>query len=241
MDPFDHRGNVEAVFVVESAMNIGDPDDFLFRFAQEHRGHRADVAEALDHDAAFFAFHAQLLDCLVADEVDAAPGGFATSARATKIQRLAGYDGGDWGPHVHRVGIHHPCHDFFIRAEIGSGNVALGANPIGEFSGVAASHALEFLLGHFLRIANDSALRAAEGNVHHGAFPGHPGRECAHFIERDVRRIADPTFAGTSNQRMLHAIASKYFEPAIIHSYGNVDCNFFVWKSEVAVEIVFQA
>ena len=74
---FDERVDVDAVGVVEAAVVLGDADDRVALFGEELGGVGADVAEALDDDAAAFDGHAEVLEGLVADDGDAAAGGFA--------------------------------------------------------------------------------------------------------------------------------------------------------------------
>ena len=65
---FDERLDVDAVRVVEAAVVLDDADDFVALFGQELGGVGADVAEALDDDAAAFDGHAEMLEGLVADD-----------------------------------------------------------------------------------------------------------------------------------------------------------------------------
>ena len=66
--PIDQLGNVEAFFVVERAVNIGDADDFVTRLVHQHGAHGADVAEALNDDARLIALHAEFGDGRVASD-----------------------------------------------------------------------------------------------------------------------------------------------------------------------------
>ena len=74
-----------------------------------------------------------------------------------------------------------------------------------------------------MRIADDAALGAAEGDVDHGAFPGHPGGQRAHFVERDIGRKADAAFAGSARDGMLHPIAGENFQPAVVKQDRDVN------------------
>ena len=62
---------------------------------------------------------------------------------------------------------------------------------VDDLGGVAARDALQFAIGKHVRIADDAALGAAERDVDHRAFPGHPGSQRAHFVERHIGRKAD--------------------------------------------------
>ena len=73
-----------------------------------------------------------------------------------------------------------------------------------------------------VRIADHAAFAAAERNVDHGAFPGHPGSQRAHFVQRHVGRKADAALGGAARDGMLHAIAGEDFEPAVVELHRNV-------------------
>jgi hypothetical protein len=57
---------------------------------------------------------------------------------------------------------------------------------------------------------------AAEGDVGHGAFPGHPRRQRAHFVGGDVGVIADAALAGAAHARMQRAIADERLHAAVV-------------------------
>ncbi len=212
--------------VVEAAVVLGDADDGVALFGEELGGVGADVAEALNDDAAAFDGHAEVLHRLVADDGDAAAGGLAASARAAEVDGLAGDDGVDGLAHVHGVGVHDPGHGLLVGAHVGGGNVFFGADEFDELGGVAASHALELALGHFLGVADDAALGSAEGDVDDGALPGHPGGEGADFVEGDVGGVADAAFGRAAGDGVLDAVAGEDFDGAVVHADGDVDDEF---------------
>ena len=112
-------------------------------------------------------------------------------------------------PHVHGVGVHHPCHGLLVGVDVGRGNVFFRADEFDQLGGVAAGHALQFAARHLLGIADDAALGAAKGNIDHGAFPGHPTGQRAHFVQRHVRRIAHAALGRAARNGMLHPVAGK--------------------------------
>ena len=65
-------------------------------------------------------------------------------------------------------------------------------------------------------IADDAALGAAEGDVDDRALPGHPGGQRAHFVERDVGRVADAALGRAARDGVLHAIAGEDFQAAVV-------------------------
>jgi len=240
---FDERGDVDAIGVVESAVVLRNADDGVALFVKELGGVGADVAEALDDDSGPVDGHAEVLDGFVTDYGDAAAGGFFASARAAEVDGLAGDDGVNGLAHVHGVGVHDPGHSLLVGVHVGGGHVFFGADELDEFGGIAASHALEFALRHFLRIADDSAFGAPEGDVDDGALPGHPGGEGADFVESDVRRVTDAAFGGTTSDGVLHAVAGEDFDRAVIHADGDVNDDLTGWVAEdfpdTSVEVKF--
>src|SRR6202023_2343313 len=92
---------------------------------------------------------------------------------------------------------------------------------IDDLSRVTPRNAFEFAIRKHRRVADHSAFRAAERNTHHRAFPGHPGRQCAHLIQRHVRGETNAALAWTSRDRVLHAVAREYFDPSVIELHGD--------------------
>ena len=72
-------------------------------------------------------------------------------------------------------------------------------------------------------IADDAALSTAEGNIHHGAFPGHPGGQRADLVQGHVGREADAAFGRPPRQGMLHAIAGEDLDAAVVEQHRNVN------------------
>ena len=171
----------------------------------------------------FRGHHAEVLEGLIGDDRDAAAGGFAAAAGAAEGDGLAGDDGGDGLAHVHGVGVHDPGHGLLVGVHVGGGDVFFRADELDERGGVAAGHAFELALGHGLGIADDAALGAAEGDVDDGAFPGHPGSECADFVEGDIRGVADAALAGAAGDGVLHTVAGEDLDGSVVHGDGDVD------------------
>ncbi len=111
-----------------------------------------------------------------------------------------------------------------VGVNIGRGNIDFRADDGLNFRGVAARHAFEFALGHALGIADDAALGAAVGKIHGGGLPGHPCGQRLHFIERDVRVIAQAALGRAARHVVLHAKSGEDFHLAVVHFHG--DGNF---------------
>ena len=128
----------------------------------------------------------------------------------------------------------------FVGVDVGGGNIFFGADEFDQFRGVAAGHALDFAHRHLVRIANHAALGAAEGNVDHGALPGHPAGQGADFVERDVGRVADAALGRAARDGVLHAESGEDFEVAVIHLHGDVDREFAVGIAQHAPQAFIQ-
>jgi hypothetical protein len=73
------------------------------------------------------------------------------------------------------------------------------------------------------RVAGNSALGAAEGNIHHCALPRHPGGQRLHLIQRYLRVVADAALGGTAHLAVLHAIAFKAVNVPVVHAHRHRD------------------
>src|SRR5271167_2286390 len=241
VNPVDELGDVKTLLVVEPAMNIGDTDNFVARGVHQHSALGTDVAKTLNDDAATFSAHFQFSQRIVAAHHQAAASGFAATLGAAELQRLAGDDGSGGLAGVHGIGVHNPGHGLLVGADVRGRNVALGTKPFAEFGGVAASNAFEFVFGKLGRIADDAALGAAEGNVDHGAFPGHPGGEGADFVDGDVGIEADTALAWATNGGVQDTVTSENLDLATVHADGDVNRDFLAGILQVAVDTVFEA
>src|SRR5580704_298259 len=240
VDPLDQLRDVEAAFVVETAVDVRNADNFVARFVHQISGLRADVAKALNDDASAATLHSEFLNGFVAADHQATAGSFRAALRAAEFKRLAGDYGGSGLARVHGVSVHHPGHGLRVRANIGGGNIALGPKPFAELGGVAAGDALNLGLRELARVADYAALRATEGNIYDRAFPGHPGGEGSNFIEADVRGETDTALTWASDCGMQHAIAGEDFELAIVERNRNVNRDFLAGVLQVAVKAIFQ-
>src|ERR1035441_9815840 len=119
-------------------------------------------------------------------------------------------------------------------------DLVYGADEFDQFGGVAAGHALDLAHGHLVRIADHAALGAAEGNVDHGALPGHPAGKGSNFIEGDVGSVADAAFGRTARDGMLHAEAREDLEVAVIHLHRDVDREFAVGITQNAPQALIK-
>ena len=177
---------------------------------------------------------------LVADHLDAAPGGLSPAARAADVQRLAGDHAGHRVPLVHRVGVHHPGHGLLVGVHVGRGNILFRPDEVDDLRCVASGHALQLAPAHILWVADDPALGATEGDVDHRAFPGHPTGQRPHLVQAHVRRVADAALAGTAGNRVLHPEAGEHLHVAVVHGYGKVHDDLAPRRAQQLPQAFFQ-
>ena len=75
-------------------------------------------------------------------------------------------------------------------------------------------------------IADDAALGAAERNVHHRAFPRHPARQRADFVEVHVGRVAQSALGRAARNGVLHAESGEDFQVPVVHHHRDMNNNF---------------
>ncbi len=217
--------HVDAIGIVDGAMNVAEAHDLASRLVQELRGDRADVAEALHDDPRALEGHLLRVAGLARDDKDAAPRRLDAPRAAADRDGLAGDDAMNAVAVVHGERVHDPRHDLRVGVDVGRRNIHLGADHPGDLSGVAAREPLQ--LGHreLRRIEDDAALAAAEGDVHHGALPRHPHRQRPHLVERDMLVVADAALGRAAIGVVLHTIAGEDLNGAVVHAHGEANGN----------------
>ena len=206
-----------------AAARVGDGDDDGALLVQQAREVAADVAEAL-HDDAQPVDLLVLLAERVGDHVErAARRRLLAAERAADRERLAGDDAEDGMALVHRVGVEDPRHHARVGADVGSRDVLLGADLVDDLARVAARQALELTARELLRVADDAALGAAEGQAHQRALPGHPHRERLDLVARDRRVVADPALRRAAGDVVGDAVAAEDAHRAVVHRHRDRD------------------
>ena len=188
---------------------------------EQPREVRADVAEALDRDAGVVQPRALLLERRP-DAVERAAGGRAVAAdRPAERERLAGDDAEHRVADVHRVRVHDPRHHLGVGADVGRGNVLLGADLVDDLARVAPREPLLLAERERLRVADDAALGAAEREAHQRALPRHPHRERLHLVLRHGRVVADAALGRAARHVVDDAVALERPHGAVVHLHGH--------------------
>jgi len=215
--------HVDTTRIVNAAGDIAQADDPALQFiAKQARRDAAHVAEALHNDRTLLRVQTAIAYGFARHHQHTARGGFQASLAAADSQGLAGNDGGNRIAHMHRVCIHDPGHNLRVGIHVGGGNVAVRADQDGDFGRVAAREAFEFGARHVVRVADDAALRATKWDAHHGALPGHPHRQRAYFVQRDLRAEADAAFGRAAIDVVLHAVAREHLNVTVVHAHGKI-------------------
>ena len=117
------------------------------------------------------------------------------------------------------------------------------AGPIrkGDFSGKAPCETLDFAERHFLGVAANPALRTAKGQIHDGAFPGHPHGQGAHLAEGDVGRVTNTALGRAAGDIVLHPVPGKYLRASIIHDHREGDGQLPIWSAQDAAHAIIQS
>ena len=217
----DRSRYVDPVRVVDAARRIRHRDHLGTVLVREEGEVAADVAETLDSHTHSRQRLVKAVECLEQREQPSARGRFQAAQRAADCERLARHDAEHRVALVHGVRVEDPRHLPRPRAHVRGGNVLLGADLRDDLGGEPAGHPLELAVGHVLRVADDTSLRAAERNAHEGALPRHPHRQRLHLVERDVRVVADPALRRASRDVVRDAKPLERLDGAVVQSRRN--------------------
>src|SRR5262249_10537541 len=99
--------------------------------------------------------------------------------------------------------------------DVGSGDVGVWSDQVAQVGDVATGDLAQVRLGKLARVAADTPLGAAEGDVDDGALPGHPGGQGPDLIQGDVGVIADAPLARSAHVAVQDAIADEVAHGAV--------------------------
>ncbi len=211
------EGHVEAVPAVDTAADVRDRDDADPGLVEESGRRLANVAEALDRCGRARQRDPEPSPGRLFDHVhDTLPRGVGAPVGAPDRHRLAGDNARDRVAPVHRDRVHDPGHRLGIGTDVRRRDVRVRPDQHLELGGKAAGERLGLARAHRPGIAGDTALRAAEGNVHEGALPGHPHRQRADLVEVGGGVIAEPTLGRPSSHVVLDPIAGEHAHTAVV-------------------------
>ncbi len=142
----------------------------------------SDVAKSLDGDSR----SSSVLFCVARNFrsmfITPAAGRFFAADAAAERYRLARHHAELLMADHHGIGVEHPAHDLRIGAGVGRGNVLMRADDRHDLAGVSASEPFFFAQRQFFGIADDAALRAAEGKIDQRVLPRLQHGQRHHFV-----------------------------------------------------------
>ena len=122
---------------------------------------------------------------------------------------------------MHGIRIHDPRHHALVGVDVRRRYIRVGAQRFDDARRVAPGHPLELTHRHGRRIAHDATLGAAEGNVHDGAFPGHPRRQRFDLFQGHVQVEPDAAFGRAARRVVQHAVAGVHVQLAVVAQDGH--------------------
>ena len=90
-------------------------------------------------------------------------------------------------------------------------------------------------------LIRDSPLGAAVGNVHDGGFPGHERGQGAHLVRVDFVVIAQAPLHRPAGTVVLHAVADKGRDFAVVALEGHLDLEFALGNQQQGLHVFRQA
>ena len=121
------------------------------------------------------------------------------------------------------VFVHHPDHVLAVGHNIGGRNILEGPDVISDLAHPAAADAFLFAFRKMMRVADDPALAAAQGDIHHRALPGHPGGQSSYGVHCFLGVKADAALAGAAGIVVLDPKALKHLDGAVVHPDRDVE------------------
>ena len=187
-------------------------------------GDAADVAEPLDGHGGALKLEAPLAAQLLDDVEDAPACRLQPSQRAADGNGLAGDGAGDGVALVHADRVHDPGHDLLVGAHVRRRNILRRPDDDADLRGVAARQVFQLGDRERARVHHDAALGTAEWDADNGRFPGHPHRQRAHLIQRDLRVVAEATLGQAARDVVLHPVTAEDADRPVVHVHREVDC-----------------
>jgi hypothetical protein len=196
-------------------------DDLAAELGEELDGVLRDVAEALNGGGGRLELDAHLLEGL-ADRVDeAVAGGLGPAERTAHAHGLAGDEAGVLGAVDGLELVEHPEHVLGVGHDVGGRDVTEIADVVGQDPDPAAAEPFLLARAEVVRVADDAALAAAEGDVHDGTLPGHPHGQGPDGVDRLLGVEADASFAGPAGVVVLATEALEDADAAVVHADGD--------------------
>ncbi len=124
--------------------------------------------------------------------------------------------------------------------DVRGGDVGVRPDQIAQVGNVAPGDLAQVALAQFLGIATDAPLGAAKRHVDDGALPGHPCRQGAHFIQGNVRVVANAAFSGPAHVAVQHAVAGEGPHRTVHQFEGEFEDHRAGWPFEEIDQSAFE-
>src|SRR5690625_3318925 len=185
-------------------------------------GYAANIAKALYTNACSLQVQVAFTGRLGSGNKHTAPSGLLAAQTTAQSDGFACDNPTVVGAIESRIGIHHPGHDLTVGIYIRRRNIMLRTNDRPYFRSISAGDACQFLSGIVLGIDAHPSFGSPERDINGGTFDRHPGRERHHLAQIDLRMKAYATFARPPGNIMLHAVAFKMGNVAVIQLNGDI-------------------
>ncbi len=220
---FQQRFDIEAIFIVDATMNVGDANNFAATLMQQLGRNAANIAASLNYNPCALQLHSEKLGGSLHHDHDSASGSLTPSFGSAETHRLSSNNRSYGASGVHAVCIHDPGHHLFIRVDVRRRNVFLGTENFKHLCCITASNLFQLFFRHNGRITFNPPFCATERNIDNRALHRHPRRKSADFVQIHIRGKTDAPFCGTSRNAVLDTITGEDFKPSVIHLNGQID------------------
>ena len=105
--------------------------------------------------------------------------------------------------------------------DVRGGDILDGPDVEGDLADPAPADAFLLAVAEVVRVADDAALAAAEGDVDHGRLPSHPHGQGPNGVDGFVGMEADAALAGTAGIAMLATVTAEHLVASVVHADGN--------------------
>ena len=176
------------------------------------------VAKAFDRCNSLRRIHVEVIQGFAHRVDHAVACGFGAAFGAAAAQGLAGENARGVLADEAGILVHHPAHHLGGGPNVRRGHVVARTDVLPHSLHPAAADLFLFIGGQRRWVADHAALAAAERDVGHGAFPGHPRGEGTDRVEGLGRVEADAAFVGAARIVVLDAESLEDADRAVIHA-----------------------
>src|SRR5512139_2688937 len=130
------------------------------------------------------------------------------------------------------VFIEYPDHYLLVGIDIGGRDVFERPYIVRYGAYVPPRDLFKFIPAQFLRVDDDAAFRAAEGNIYYGTFKYHKKGQVPDMVNSELRVEPQSPFGGSSGIIVLHPVADEHLYLARIHPHREMDGERAPWHIE---------